>query len=167
MDTDKYRTGLKRFWAAIVDGIVFMPLLLIEQWLLGKTEDTSVIIGWTIFTAFLPLLYSIILHYKYGQTIGKWVAGVKVVDISETRTLTFKQSVLRDVFYLGIEIIGLLYFAFLVFQTNKAEYLYNNYRNFADQPILWWTIIELVTMLTNSKRRALHDFIAKSVVVLA
>jgi uncharacterized RDD family membrane protein YckC len=142
-----------------------MPFLLINQWLLRKTEDTSILIGWTILTAFLPLLYSVVLHYKYGQTIGKWVAGVKVVDISETRTLTFKQSVLRDVFYLGIEIVGLLYLAYLVFQTDKAEYLYNDYRTFADQPILWWTFIELVTMLTNSKRRALHDLIAKSVVV--
>jgi uncharacterized RDD family membrane protein YckC len=165
MVTEIYRTGLKRIWAAIVDGIVFMPFLLINQWLLRKTEDTSILIGWTILTAFLPLLYSVVLHYKYGQTIGKWVAGVKVVDISETRTLTFKQSVLRDVFYLGIEIVGLLYLAYLVFQTDKAEYLYNDYRTFADQPILWWTFIELVTMLTNSKRRALHDLIAKSVVV--
>ena len=142
-----------------------MPFLLINQWLLRKTEDTSILIGWTILTAFLPLLYSVVLHYKYGQTIGKWVTGVKVVDVSETRTLTFKQSVLRDVFYLGIEIVGLLYLAYLVFQTDKAEYLYNDYRTFADQPILWWTFIELVTMLTNSKRRALHDLIAKSVVV--
>jgi uncharacterized RDD family membrane protein YckC len=165
MEIEKYQTGLKRFWAAIVDGIVFMPLILIEQWLLSKTENNSTLIGWTILTAFLPLLYSIVLHYKYGHTIGKWVAGVKVVDVSETRSLTLKQSVLRDVFYLGIEIAGLLYFSFIFFQTNKAEYLYNNYRNFTDQPILWWTVIELVTMLTNSKRRALHDFIAKSVVI--
>lgn len=142
-----------------------MPLLLIEHWVFGKTENISIIIGWTISTALLPLVYSIILHYKYGQTIGKWVAGVKVLDLSEARTLTIKQSILRDILYLGVEIIGLLYFAFLVFQTDKAEYLYNDYKNFANQPVLWWTIIELVTMLTNQKRRALHDFIAKSVVV--
>jgi hypothetical protein len=29
MDNQKYHTGLKRFGAAIVDGIVFMPLLLV------------------------------------------------------------------------------------------------------------------------------------------
>jgi uncharacterized RDD family membrane protein YckC len=165
MVTEIYRTGLKRIWAAIVDGIVFMPFMFINLWLMKKTEDTPILISWTILTAFLPLLYSVLLHFKYGQTIGKWVAGVKVVDVSEIRTLTFKQSVLRDVFYLGIEVVGLLYFTILVFQTDKAEYLYNDYRNFADQPILWWTFIELVTMLTNSKRRALHDLIAKSVVV--
>jgi uncharacterized RDD family membrane protein YckC len=165
MDNQKYQTGLKRLGAAIVDGIVFMPLLLVDQWLLGKTDNSSLIISWTIFTTFLSLFYSIFAHYKYGQTIGKWVTGVKVLDISETSTLTLRQSFLRDSFYLVIEIIGLLYFTFLVFQTGKTEYILNDYRSFADQPILWWTLIELISMLTNTKRRAVHDFLARSVVV--
>lgn len=165
MDNQKYQTGLKRLGAAIVDGIVFMPLLFVDQWLLGKTDNNSLIISWTVFTTFLTLFYSIFAHCKYGQTIGKWVAGVKVLDISETKTLTLRQSILRDSFYLGIEIIGLLYFIFLVLQTGKTEYILIDYRNFTDQPILWWTLIELISMLTNPKRRAVHDFMARSVVV--
>jgi uncharacterized RDD family membrane protein YckC len=54
---------------------------------------------------------------------------------------------------------------FLVLQTGKTEYILIDYRNFVNQPILWWTIIELITMCTNAKRRAVHDFLAKSVVV--
>lgn len=165
MDNQKYQTGLKRLGAAIVDGIVFMPLLLVDQWLLGKTDNNSLIISWTIFTTFLTLFYSIFAHYKYGQTIGKWVTGVKVLDISESNTLPLRQSILRDSFYLVIEVIGLLYFMFLVLQTGKTEYILNDYRSFADQPILWWTLIELISMLTNPKRRAVHDFIARSVVI--
>ena len=167
MDNQKYQTGFKRLGAAIVDGIVFLPLLLVDQWLLGKTDNTSLIISWTIFTTFLALFYSILGHYKYGQTIGKWVVGVKVLDISETKTLSLRQSILRDSFYLAIEVIGLLYFIFLVLQTGKTEYILNDYRNFTDQPILWWTLIELISMLTNHKRRAVHDFIARSVVIKA
>ena len=165
MDNQKYQTGLKRLGAAIVDGIVFMPLLLVDQWLLGKTNNNYLIIAWTVFTTFLAVFYSIFAHYKYGQTIGKWVAGIKVLDISETKLLTFRQSILRDSIYLVIEIIGLLYFMFLVLQIGKTEYILNDYRSFADQPILWWTLIELISMLSNPKRRAVHDFIAKSVVI--
>jgi hypothetical protein len=33
METEKYQTGLKRVWAAIVDIIVFMPFLLIDYWI--------------------------------------------------------------------------------------------------------------------------------------
>jgi uncharacterized RDD family membrane protein YckC len=165
MENQKYRTGLKRVGASIVDGIVFMPLLLIDQWLFSNTDNNAVLILWTVFTTFLTLFYSIFAHYKYGQTIGKWVTGVKVLDISETKTLSIRQSILRDSFYLTIEVIGLLYFLFLVLQTEMTEYILNDYRNFADQPIIWWTLIEIVSMLTNSKRRAVHDFIARSVVV--
>jgi uncharacterized RDD family membrane protein YckC len=75
MDNQKYKTGVKRLGAAIVDGIVFMPLLLVEQWLLGKTDNSSIILSWTVFTTLLTLFYSIFTHYKYGQTIGKWVTG--------------------------------------------------------------------------------------------
>jgi len=165
MDNQKYQTGLKRLGAAVVDGIVFMPLLLVDQWLLGRTNNNSLIISWTVFTTFLSLFYSIFAHYKYGQTIGKWVVGVKVLDISETKTLSLRQSILRDSFYLAIEIIGLLYFMLLVLQTGKTEYILNDYRSFANQPILWWTLIELISMLANHKKRAVHDFIARSVVV--
>jgi uncharacterized RDD family membrane protein YckC len=165
MDNQKYHTGLKRFGAAIVDGIVFMPLLLVDQLLPGKTDNNSIIILWTIFKTFLPLFYSIFAHYKYGQTIGKWVAGVKVLDISETKTITLRQSILRDSFYLAIEITGLLYFMFLILQNGKTEYILDNYINFSDQPILWWTIIELISMLLNPKRRAVHDLLARSVVI--
>lgn len=165
MSNTKYRTGLKRLGAAIVDGIVFMPFFLIEQWFFNKQDNSSILISWAVLTSFLPLFYSIIVHSKYGQTIGKWVTGVKVLDINKTKTLTLKQSIFRDSFYLAIEIIGLVYFSFIVFQTGKAGYLLNDYKEFANQPILWWTLLELVTMLTNNKRSALHDFIARSVVV--
>ena len=165
MDIQKYQTGFKRLGAAFIDGIVFTPFILIHQWLIERTNNTFLLISLTIFTPFLTLFYSIFAHYKYGQTIGKWVVGVKVLDVSETKMLTLRQSILRDSFYLTIEIIGLLYFTFLVLQTGQTEYILDDYRNFADQPILWWTIIELITMLTNSKKRAVHDFLAKSVVI--
>jgi len=165
MDTTKYQTGLRRLGTAIVDSIVFIPLLFVEQWVFSKTNNPYVIISWGIFISFLPLFYSVFLHYKYGQTIGKWVAGVKVLDISESKTLTFRQSLLRDSFYLVIALIGLFYFAFLIFQKDNAGNSYNEYNSFTEQAFLWWTIIELISMLTNQKKRAVHDYIAKSVVV--
>ena len=161
MYTEKYRTGRKRFWVAIVDGIIFMPLLFVDRWFLNHADKTSLILSWTICSIFLPSLYSILLHYKYGHTIGKWVAGLQVVDLGETKKMTLKQSVLRESFYLIISIAGLS----LVFQTGDAGYIFNSYQKFANQAILWWTLIELITMFSNSKRRALHDYIAKSVVV--
>lgn len=165
MDELKYHTSLNRLGAAIVDWIIFLPLLLFQQWLYARTNNTSIIIAWIIFTTFVPIFYSIIAHYKYGQTVGKWVAGVKVVDISESKKLTLRQCLLRDIFDLTTQIIGLAYFSFLAIQTDKTEFLLIDYASFADGPMSWWFLIELITMLTNSKRRAAHDYIAGTVVI--
>lgn len=165
MDTEKYLTGLKRLWAAIVDGIVFMPLLFVEQWIYKATNNISTLFIWATFVSFAPVIYSVILHYKTGQTIGKWVAGVKVLDISETRKLTPRQSIYRDSFYLIVTIVGLSYYSFLLISSVDKQGILIDYLNFSANPIFWWTLIELVTMLTNSKRRALHDFIAGSIVI--
>jgi uncharacterized RDD family membrane protein YckC len=165
MSTEKYRTGLKRFWAAIVDSIVFMPLLLIDRWIYTITNDVINLFVWACLVSFIPLIYSITLHYKFGQTIGKWVVGVKVFDIGETRKLTLRQSIFRDIFYLLVALVGTAYYGTLLVRTDNKEDILSNYLNFSNDPIFWWTLIELITMLTNSKRRALHDFLAKSVVI--
>ena len=165
MNTEKYRTGQKRIWAAIVDGILFMPFLLVDRFLISPTTNEYLIISWQTFTVFIPIFYSIIAHYKYGQTIGKWVAGVKVLDISETKTINLRQSILRDSFYLTVELIGFFYFIFMVVKNGDTQYFFDGFNDFAGTPFLIWTLLELITMFTNTKRRAIHDFLAKSVVV--
>jgi uncharacterized RDD family membrane protein YckC len=165
MRSVKYRTGLKRFGAAIVDGIVFMPLLLFEQWLLNLTQNMALLSVWVIFAAFLPIFYSIILHYKYGQTIGKWVVEVKVLHVSETRNINLKESIFRDIVYLSVEIFGLCYFLFPALRSNRLATFVQDFSNFSGTPLFIWNLLELITMLANSKRRAIHDFLARSVVI--
>jgi len=164
MTNTKYQTGLKRFVAAIIDGLVFLPLYFLEQWLYNENGNLPIVIGFVILLPFLPILYSITLHYKFGQTIGKRVMDVKVLNVNEEKLLSLWQAIFRDSFYIVVQVIGLFYFSLFMFKEDNAL-LINEYRNFADQPLFWWTLLELITMLTNSKRRALHDFIAKSVVV--
>jgi uncharacterized RDD family membrane protein YckC len=165
MDTLKYRTGLKRIWAAIVDWIVFMPLLLLGQWIYKSTSNFSLLSAWAIFLVFAPFFYSVILHYQYGQTIGKWVAGVKVVDVSEGRQLTIWQSLYRDGFFLLLAAVGILYYIVLLGITKDANPSIWDYYRLSEHAMFYWSLLELITMLTNSKRRGLHDFIARSIVV--
>ena len=162
METHKYETGLKRLGAAIVDGIVFIPVIFFDKLF---SSDISVNIVWAIFTGFLLLFYSVFLHYKYGQTIGKWVVGVKVLDISEARGLTLKQSIMRDSFNIGSEALALIYLVVLIKRNSELISAFEKYRNFANQPGAIWIVLELITMTFNNKRRAIHDFLAKSVVV--
>jgi uncharacterized RDD family membrane protein YckC len=165
MDEMKYSTGLKRFWAALVDGIIFLPLILIGYWIFKEPRHIYAEFAWNAFLIFASALYVTSLHYKFGQTYGKWVVGIQVLDVGETRKLTLRQAVLRDIFAWILAITGTLYYGYLIFRNNTEHSLINDYAEFGNTPFWIFTLIELVTMLTNRKRRALHDFIAGSVVV--
>ncbi|WP_207496764.1 RDD family protein [Aridibaculum aurantiacum] len=165
MEDLRYSTGLKRFWAAIVDGIVFLPFILLGNWIFEEPRHIYSEFAWNAFLIFASSLYVTILHYKFGQTVGKWVVGIQVLDVGETRKLTLRQAVLRDIFAWILAITGTLYYGYLIFQNNREHSLINEYTEFGNTPLWIWTLLELLTMLTNRKRRALHDFIASSVVV--
>ena len=167
MSDAKYHTGFRRLGAAVIDSIIFTPLLMLDLWILNQTDNVWIVFTWTAFNSALYYLYSIYFHYKFGRTIGKWVMRIKMLDVSESKLLTLKQSFRRDSLYIAIQIIGLLYFLFLVAKTGDLDIIIMDYRNFIDYSFLCWMALELITMLTNEKRRAIHDWLAGSVVIVA
>jgi uncharacterized RDD family membrane protein YckC len=162
----KYHTGVKRLGAAIIDSIIFTPLLFADLWVLNQTDNVWIVFAWTVFNASLYYLYSIFFHYKFGRTVGKWIVGIKVVDLSETKLLSLKQSFLRDSFYVILQLLGFVYFLYRVAQTGDIDIIIMDYRNFIDYSFLGWMALELLSMLTNEKRRAIQDQLAGSVVIV-
>ncbi len=167
----KYQTFWRRFWAPYIDGIVLLPLTLIEPFIIRS--------GLNFFTAlavvvihFASLAYSIWMHAKFGQTVGKMVTRVKVTDLSGGK-ITLKQAVLRDILLVVFFVIGVV-----MILLNPEEYSRISIDRRSDESmeipiwyvlvsagaIIWW-VLEILTMLTNSKRRALHDYIAGTVVI--
>lgn len=158
-----YNTRFKRFLAAFFDGI-FLTLISKIQHLL-PLDNKIITISWIIFFALFGYAYSIFCHYRFGQTIGKFFMNVKVFDISETKKLTLKQAILRDsiglivLIYSSIRILVDLHFNQIDFEIAQATF-YSN----ANDILAIWTLVELITMFFNKKRRALHDYLAKTVV---
>jgi uncharacterized RDD family membrane protein YckC len=164
----KYSTFGPRFWAGFVDGLVFLPVSLLDNYLSSPERTALVLIAWAVFSYSSYWVYSVSLHALQGQTVGKKTQHVRVMDVSETRIPSLRQAVLRDIGGIVAGICGALYFTYLVvahkyFGTNE---LLNHWPwrvlAFAN---LGWFLLELATMFTNSKRRALHDLIANTVVV--
>ncbi len=168
MSDNRFRTFWRRLGAAVVDIIVFIPLSFLDEWVLSLQLATPTTATYLSASSSIYLLYSILMHGISGQTIGKMLTGVKVVDLAET-PLTLGQAILRDSF-------GLLFqLAFLAFALIHLDWWIAFQRgDIAEIPrwyyilgfgALWMFLLEVVTMLTNQKRRAVHDFIAGSVVV--
>ncbi len=112
--------------------------------------------------------YYITLHARYGQTLGKRLMRVRVIDKSEARGITVWQAIRRDI----VPVLGFLFAIGLAayLSTLTPEMLENlgTVIVIAGAVILafhGWFIAEIVTMLFSRRRRAVHDFIAGTVVV--
>ena len=168
----KYRTFWPRFWSGWIDTLVFLPFILISNYVYSSGAKLPVVVVafYHVFYSLLWYAYSIYFHGKFGQTLGKMAMKVKVMDLSETRTIDFKQALLRDSIPLGFTIVLLPHDVIQI--MNGTSYMLNPTTTQPDKismilicVMMVWGILEIVTMLFNSRRRAIHDFIAGSIVV--
>ena len=163
----KYHTFWPRFWAGWIDSLVLLPLWFADFLIWANVSSLALLVPWYLFYAVVEPMYTIGLHAKYGQTIGKMVMGVKVLDISEQK-LSLKQAVLRDIVPLVLTILGVASMLPSVVRginPYSPEFELTTLDLIAIYAGIGWALVELVTMLSNPKRRAIHDFIAGSVVV--
>ena len=114
------------------------------------------------------LLYSIAMHGLCGQTAGKMLTRVRVVDLSEA-SITMPQAILRDspglVFQLAFIPLALIHLDWwIAFERGDLVDIPRWFLVLGFGAFLM-ALVEIATMLTNRKRRALHNFIAGSVVV--
>ncbi len=162
---NKYHTFWKRLGAGLIDGLIFVPLSLIGD-LFDKANHPTIFIGWTLVNTICWTTYVVVGHGKYGQTIGKWLMHIKVLDFNEKNTIGYTRAFYRELIWILVDITGILYFGWLLYKDSTINKLIiESVDDFLGLLTLGWLIIELITMLFNSKRRALHDYIADSVVI--
>jgi len=158
---DKYSTFFERLIANFIDGVVISLIGLTFRLFQGM-ESVILISIISLISGVYPYLYNILLHGFGGQTIGKMFMGIKVFDKSEKRIISFKQALIRDSIPLGgVIVLNLLTF---IFNLNDHNLL-TSITSIIVSILLIWSILEIITLLFNSKRRALHDFIAGTVVL--
>jgi len=161
----RYDTFWGRFFAVWVDGVVLFVFAYVVNTLMSVASAwmKSPIDTLMLFDVYV---YSVVLHSIYGQTIGKYFLGVKVVDFKSESPIGFKQAFLRDSVPIALSLLAVIILP--NFESVLAESSVSSLP-LSFQAILWvsvlWSVLEIVTMLMNDKRRALHDFIAGTVVV--
>jgi uncharacterized RDD family membrane protein YckC len=163
----RYSTVGPRAWAGLFDGLVFLPVTLVDHYLRAPERGAVTLLVWSTVVYTLYWLYSVLMHARYGQTLGKMATRVKVLDVSEERIPTLRQAFLRDIGYIIPNVGSLIYLFTLVL---SGRYSHDAEVEGAPAMILSlaalaWFLLELASMATNRKRRALHDFIAGTVVV--
>ena len=164
----RYQTFWPRFWAALVDGLVMMPLFIAFSLMLVHENVSLRVVGYLL-AALSPIAYSVVLHGIYGKTVGKHLNNIRVISVDEAR-LTFAQAARRDsvlipplLFVASIELPMILSGDYP--QHAQLEPFVETLFLISGLCVQIWAAAEIVSMLTNRKRRAIHDFLAGSVVV--
>ena len=166
----RYRTFWPRFLAGFVDGLVFWPLTTFLYFILRLDAPIWLLVTVFVIQQGCYWVYSISLHGRYGQTVGKMVTRVRIVDARTQGPISIRHAFLRD------SIPILFNIPFVTFSTYEMVI-----RKMSNEPwpseentagvdwglliIVFWLTAEAITMLTNKRRRAIHDFVAGTVVV--
>lgn len=163
--SSKYRNFWRRFFAGVIDSVVFLPVSVLDA-TISKSSVAAVLIVWGAISYLSFQVYSILMHARFGATVGKMVTRIVVLDVSEERVPGFKQAFLRDLPWVVLSVLSYLYLVVLVLDGRYAPGAEVEGAGLALG--LWgslWFLLELITMLGSEKRRALHDLIGRTVVV--
>ena len=163
----KYSTFWPRVGAVVCDGIVFAFVLFMECLLLGieySMQDKFL----QACNAVQVAVYTIIMHGCYGQTLGKMLLDIKVVNCTDETDIGIWQALRRESVTLVLNVFWALILLFVAvvmaldgFVPDHISYIVLGFTAIAT----CWFIAELLTMLLNKKRRSLQDFIGKTVVI--
>lgn len=170
---ERYSTFGPRFWSRNVDSCVLWPIMFLTTELLSFNLPRPIAALLVIVESLAWLLYTVVMHARSGQTYGKMVTKVRVVDFKTEGDISWRQAWLRE----GIPIVlslGLLgWEVVLILNGSLNPAALADGEELTTRREFWfltalpglWFVAEAMTMLTNKKRRALHDFIAGTVVV--
>jgi len=165
-----------RLGSSIIDFLVLLPVVFLYFKL--RSISLTVAISITVPYFFVWSIYNIYLHGSRGQTVGKIVTRLKVTKVNGC-SINYYQAFLRHSVDLLFSIF--LSIAFVLAYLSIAEtttdpwgmislngLLYNNipsWGHWANHASSLWVMSELIVLLFNEKKRALHDFIAGTVVI--
>jgi uncharacterized RDD family membrane protein YckC len=177
----RYAGFAKRLLGIFIDILFRFLFFTITMYLANGILNNSP--AWSaIAMSTMVLCYWIILWHmlvKYGATPGKLAVGIKVTRLDFTN-IGFKEAFLRHVIdfiyiiaYWFLAIWGLFSLPFSEYQSLLFWKKFALMKAHAPQYfniIIWagniWVYSELLVLLLNKKKRALHDFIAGTVVII-
>jgi uncharacterized RDD family membrane protein YckC len=176
INEDIYADFFVRLGSILLDFLILAPFYILVLYLNGLNTNAY-------YFTFIPNLafhfwYSVYLVKRYGGTPGKLVSGIKILKIDGT-DVDWKEAMLRETITLVLTICYMFITLLALSKVNNHQYESLSWREKTDYlrsftPFLfmvfrWVSVIrnssELVVLLTNVRRRSLHDFMANTVVV--
>jgi uncharacterized RDD family membrane protein YckC len=165
-----------RLGALLLDGLVLAPIVLLQIWSFGRQRSVYYL---THLASYVFVLVNTVLLVRWrGGSTGKLLWGLRVVR-ADLKPVGWKEAWLREAVMLATGIISTAAYLSAVGQMSDDEFLgrgsgdrfkrIDELGGLALRMANWlsylWMGSELIVLLTNRRRRALHDFIGGTVVI--
>lgn len=176
INEDVYAGFWVRVAAKLLDFIIMLPIIGLVLYVssISKSANLYIMIPNLLF----GLAFEVLLVKIYGGTPGKLIMGLKIIQ-KNSDNIDWKASVYRYSVEFIIAIFG-IYVMFLTLNLiddstyTSLGFLKRNQLMSTINPIpmkiqSWtsfaWTAIGAIVLISNSRKRATHDFIAGTVVI--
>jgi uncharacterized RDD family membrane protein YckC len=167
-----------RLGSILLDFLILLPIITVILYLngLGKNIYFFTLIP----NILLQIWYNIYLPKKYGGSPGKLAVGIRIIRL-DGQPIGWKEAILRNAVSLALTILSSLVMTSCLLKADDAifrslgwmqrsRYLMSLSPDFFTLNT-WvtniWVYGELIVLLTNKRKRAIHDFIAGTVIVKA
>lgn len=144
------RPGLVRRWICFaLDGVAVTMLTIIASTILNTsiiTEDQLESAQIELLSVVISFAYLVILHGAFGQTLGKMIGGIQVMNL-DAQPISYKNAAIRGFWSSGIFCIP-LFIATMSLGWGLISWLF----------IRLYGTVNVAALLTNTtQHRALHD----------
>jgi len=152
-----YATRLSRLWGFLID----WSLIGLAFYVGFNYEDALIFVPFV-----MVLFYQVFCEFLFGQTLGKKLMGIRVLDIDFKR-IHLREALLRNFFHIAFVIAPILYMGVLhlIFEKDFSA-------NYSDTFAFWWIILAILLLIADAlvlwqdeQCQSLHDHFAKTVVV--
>lgn len=166
----------RRLGALLVDTVVLVPFLVMFVWLDGLSISSAMVAAVASVTLFEG--YTFYFHARFGATLGKMVTNIKVT-LPNGSPIGFTEAFLRSSVGLGFSMVAMFARLGAIVNADAEQYLPLDWTGHVEYPSTlvpaWygnvkflgelWLWSEVVVLLFNEHKRALHDYIAGTVVI--
>lgn len=165
-----------RFSANLIDFLIFVPISIGLLWLDALSWEVALVV--IFLRVYFSAIYNVYFHGRWGRSIGKFVMKIRVTKLNG-ESIVYKQAFYRYSVDLCLATISIIALLMGMLSMSKSDYetadfvqrtamvqqsapFWNEWIGLTGK-IWFWS--EVVVLLFNKKRRAIHDFIAGTVVI--
>jgi len=167
----------KRFCSLWADFFILLPLIILLNWIEGLDKNLAILIA--IPYSALFFLYHIYFNVRFGGTPGKLAVGIRITRPDGTK-IGWTEALKRSSVDMAFAAVSIPIHIWALTQVDGGQYASSAFiertRLLQQYYPAWfhfiysylqqiWIWSEVVILLFNKRKRAIHDFIAGTVVI--